>query len=110
MDFIHRICSRNVSILFCRDELVQRLRQQRDLVPILTFDESGHIDPFSICFETLRGATRLRTGIFTRPRPVAANWKSNTADIESRDQTNSTVAIVQSSAHISEVQAKLPAV
>ena len=28
------------------DEVVQRLRQQRDLVPILSFDEPGHTDPF----------------------------------------------------------------
>jgi hypothetical protein len=34
------------------DEVVQRLGQQRDLVPVLAFDEPWHIDScFSICFE-----------------------------------------------------------
>jgi len=53
------------------DEVVQWLWQPRDLVPILSFDEPGHTDSISICFETLRGRPHSRTGVFTQARPIA---------------------------------------
>ena len=43
IEFVHEGIDNSYRVIV-RDELIQRFRQQRHLVPILTFDEPWHTD------------------------------------------------------------------
>ncbi len=72
----------NVHCVVLGDEVVQRLRKQRDLLPILAFDEPWHIDSRLRYAPELYAATSHRGPGFSHGcagRPARSRWCKSTA-------------------------------